>query len=456
MPKVVGHLDVQDQEHVTAPSLPPVTQPATTLPRRAPFKLSQANEHTPPPTMTAPPPPPLDETISRRQDVVQWWLSDDKNGIPPPPYTWMEERFIHRYFSETPFFDWSTKNGLIFTHAQTNIPAYELVHNRKELEATLKKSPGVEYVISHGSQLVPKGPGVVEGQQSHVWVLRKQERLNEQPPGLSTPTTPYPLTETRGSYYIVNESVYQAPSVADVVGNRLLSAVVALEKMFDKAATLPSFAPTTGHTYLPSTKERKTASGSTAASTQASPTRSRSASLAPETTQSLRSGSLGAPVDITSAAAGASAHSPEDLLATRLLADSLRQTSVYSDDYTDENPLLGEPGNLKFSFSTAAIKKRRAEDEAAEKKASEARDKVMMSRTASGSPKPAAEKVKVPTPPPPPPAVFTEARAATGKEGRERREERKRRRKSRPGVDSATSPTTPRSATGGLVSGLAG
>ncbi|KAK0362071.1 Mediator of RNA polymerase II transcription subunit 6 [Friedmanniomyces endolithicus] len=402
--------------------------------------------------MTAP--PPLDETISRRQDVVQWWLSDDKNGIPPPPYTWMEERFIHRYFSETPFFDWSTKNGLIFTHAQTNIPAYELVHNRKELEATLKKSPGVEYVISHGSQLVPNGPGVVEGQQSHVWVLRKQERLNEQPPGLSASANPYPLTETRGSYYIVNESVYQAPSVADVVGNRLLSAVVALEKMFEKAATLPSFAPTTGHTYLPSAKERKNTSGSVAASTQASPTRSRSASLAPETTQSLRSGSLGAPADITSAA-GASANIPEDLLATRLLADSLRQTSVYSDDYTDENPLLGEPGNLKFTFSTAAIKKRRAEDEAAEKKkVSEARDKAMMSRAASGSPKPAAEKVKVPTPPPP--AVFTEARAATGKEGRERREERKRRRKSRPGVDTATSPTTPKSVTGSLVSGLAG
>ncbi|KAK0269041.1 Mediator of RNA polymerase II transcription subunit 6 [Friedmanniomyces endolithicus] len=399
--------------------------------------------------MTAPPPPPLDETISRRQDVVQWWLSDDKNGIPPPPYTWMEERFIHRYFSETPFFDWSTKNGLIFTHAQTNIPAYELVHNRKELEATLKKSPGVEYVISHGSQLVPKGPGIVEGQQSHVWVLRKQERLNEQPPGLSTSANPYPLTETRGSYYIVNESVYQAPSVADVVGNRLLSAVVALEKMFEKAATLPSFAPTTGHTYLPSAKERKTTRSSTAGSTHASPTRSRSASLAPETTQSLRS----APADIASAAS-ASAHSAEDLLATRLLADSLRQTSVYSDDYTDENPLLGEPGNLKFTFSTAAIKKRRAADEAAEKKASEARDKATFSRAGSGSPKPVAEKVKVPTPPPP--AVFTEARAMTGKEGRERREERKRRRKSRPGADSATSPTTPKSATGGLVSGLPG
>ncbi|KAK0890770.1 Mediator of RNA polymerase II transcription subunit 6 [Friedmanniomyces endolithicus] len=399
--------------------------------------------------MTAPPPPPLDETISRRQDVVQWWLSDDKNGIPPPPYTWMEERFIHRYFSETPFFDWSTKNGLIFTHAQTNIPAYELVHNRKELEATLKKSPGVEYVISHGSQLVPKGPGVVEGQQSHVWVLRKQERLNEQPPGLSTPTTPYPLTETRGSYYIVNESVYQAPSVADVVGNRLLSAVVALEKMFDKAATLPSFAPTTGHTYLPSTKERKTArrehGGVHASLTNPLPLREPRARNHPIPPLRLP----------RRPPAGASAHSPEDLLATRLLADSLRQTSVYSDDYTDENPLLGEPGNLKFSFSTAAIKKRRAEDEAAEKKASEARDKVMLLRAASGSPKPAAEKVKVPTPPPPP-AVFTEARAVTGKEGRERREERKRRRKSRPGVDSATSPTTPRSATGGLVSELAG
>ncbi|TKA83072.1 hypothetical protein B0A55_00951 [Friedmanniomyces simplex] len=397
--------------------------------------------------MTAPPPPPVDETISRRTDVLQWWLSDDKNGLPPPPYTWMEERFIHRYFTETPFFDWSTKNGLIFTHAQTNIPTYELIHNRKELEATLTKNPGVEYVISHEPQLVAKGPGVVEGQKSNVWVLRKQERLFGQQQGSSTPANSSSVTETRGTYYIINENVYQAPSVADVVENRLLSAVVGLEKMFGKAASLPSFTPTTGHTYLPSAKERKSASGSTAASTQGSPARSRSASLAPETAQSLRSGSLGATGDITSAS-GASAQSSDDLLATRLLADSLRQTSSHGDDFMDENPLIGEPGSLKFTFSSAAIKKRRADDEAAEKKTREAREKVLASGAASTSPKP-AEKVKPPTPPP----VFTEARASAAKEGKEKREERKRRRKSRPNAGgTATSPTTPKSATSALGS----
>ncbi|KAK5730293.1 Mediator of RNA polymerase II transcription subunit 6 [Elasticomyces elasticus] len=385
--------------------------------------------------MTAPA-PPLDEIVFARPDIAQWWM-DGEGGLMPGPHTWMEERLIHRYFTESPFFDPTTKNGTLWGQVEKSVDLYRLYHDRAALEAALARSKGPEYVIAYGPQAVTD-KGVPPGQKSNIWVLRRQERLEAKDKSLSS-------TELRGTYYIVNESIYQAPSVADVVGNRMLSAIMSLEKMWEKAATLPTFSPTTGHTYLPVTSNKGTAS--TAASRAGSPNRSRSASLAPGPmdTQSLRSGSV--PAD--GSQIGGS-NTSDDVLATRLLVDSLRQTATYGDEFMDENPLLGEPGNFKFTASTAAIKKRRADDEATERKAQEmkeAKEKAIASRAGSTSPKPAAT-VKAPTPPP----VFTEARA-TAKMDKDKKEERKRRRKSKHG-GTATSPATPRSATSAMPSSV--
>ncbi|KAK3072255.1 Mediator of RNA polymerase II transcription subunit 6 [Teratosphaeriaceae sp. CCFEE 6253] len=378
----------------------------------------------------ASPQPALDEIVGRREDVINWWLTDPKNGLPPPPYTHMEERFIHRYFTEQPFFDWNTKNGMLFEQAQREISTYSLVHDRQALESALRKRPGIEYMITHEPQVV-KG---VAGQKTGVWVLRKQERLAKQPAdAVPTDEDPYPATLTRGTYYIVNENVYQAPSVADVVG----------KSVFEKAAALPSFTPTTGHTYLPPASTKST----TGTSRQASPSRSREGSVAPGMDiQSLRSTSQA--LEGSQGAGAAHSTSSDDILATRLLIDSLRQTATYGEEFMDENPLLGEPGSFKFTSSTAAVKKRKADEEAAALAAQKAKElKLSAQASRAASPKAEVAKAKAPTPP----SVFTEKAATTAKTEKERREgkkaEKKSRRKSKALAGTATSPTTPKSAT---------
>ena len=143
---------------------------------------------------------------------------------------------------------------------------------------------------------------------------------------------------------MIGERVYQAPSVADVVGNRVLSAATSLSKFFEKAASLPSFSPTTGHSYLPQTAKPPTGT----ASATGSPARSREGSIAPGLdTQSLRSGSL---VPESQDGGKTAITNVQD---ARMLAQSLQMAIQFGDEYMDENPLLGEPGSFKFTSSTA-------------------------------------------------------------------------------------------------------
>ncbi|KAK5137048.1 hypothetical protein LTR08_001057 [Meristemomyces frigidus] len=371
--------------------------------------------------------PPLDEVVGRREDVIRWWMEGEHHL--PGPLIPMEERFIHRYFTEQPFFDYTTKNGLMFDQAQRNADAFNLVHNRKAFEAQLRKSAGLEYVIVEEPQQIPGAPA---GQKSGIWVIRKQERVTDGK--TKDPNNPFPNTVTLGTYYIVGENVYQAPSVADVVGNRVLSAATHLSKFFEQAATLPSFSPTTGHTYLP-----QVAKPAGTASVAGSPVRSREGSIAPGVeTQSLRSGSLAPDSQTGNTTTSTSAQD------ARLLAQSLQMSISFNDEYMDENPILGEPGSLKFTSSTAAIKKRKMDEEAAVIAAAKAKEQKESTASKPLSPKP--EKV----PSPPPPAVFTEAKAGQSATDKARKDEKKRRRKSKPNTQGANTQgtNTPTSATG--------
>ncbi|EMC96524.1 hypothetical protein BAUCODRAFT_33894 [Baudoinia panamericana UAMH 10762] len=373
---------------------------------------------------------PLDEIVARRDEVIQWWMEAD-NNVPHPRYP-MEERMIHRYFSTLQYFDHSSKNGLFFLQSEVNPDFYALVHDRKGFEDRLRERPGLEYVIAGVPQ---QAVGAPAGENSAVWVIRKQERLDERIEGID-PSTPYPKTETRGTYYIVNENAYQAPSVADVVGNRMLSAMSSLEKAFGKAKDLPSFTPATGYTYLPPTNKPV----ATTASSQASPTRSREGSVAPGVSidnSSVRSGSA-APESHASGTAVIN-----DPQGSRLLAQSLQMSVQFGEEFMDENPIIGEPGSFRFTSTLTAVKKRKADEEASIAATVNATESNHPLSVAS-APSPA----KAPTPPP----VFSEAKtAANAKAEREKRKEEKRRKKSRANLTgSGTTPTTPGSSASAL------
>ena len=371
----------------------------------------------------------LDEIVHRRPDVLDWWVNS-MGGQP------MDENMIHRYFCESPFFDWSTKNGLVFTQGARDEHTWQMTHNRKALEDNLRKRQGVEYMIAGEPQPVADKTKAAQGGNTGIYVIRKQDRqrardnLSARQPGV-TSEDGWELTSL-GTYYTVGENVFQAPSVKDVIGNRLLSAASSLSQFFDIASDLPSYNPTTGYTYLSNPSKQISSD-----SAHVSPTHSREGSVAPGAEpHSQRSNSVQAESQIRT---GASTANVQD---TRLLVESLRMAISYGDEYVDENPLIGEPGHLSFTSSVAAVKRRKAEEEAAAAKARAERESNSNSRPAS----PKAQKA------PSPPPVFTDTKVAakTEKSGKEDRRgskvgEKLKRRKSKM-VGTAQSPTTPSSA----------
>lgn len=373
--------------------------------------------------------PPLDEIQDRMPLIIEWHVS--QNGGQP-----MDENMIHRYISESRFFDWTSKNGITFDQGKVDMQTYLRVGNRKALEDQLKRQKGVEYMIVGEPQQLPGRPKVEGGVGGNgMWLIRKQDRDRVQAPDGSG-RWQEKLT-VLGTYFIVGENMYQAPSIGDVVGNRLTAAANELAKFYNTAKNLPTFEPERGYSYLPqSTSTQKTAS--TNVSATGTPSRSREGSLVPGAgaeTQSLRSASLLPETNGNTSSQGSNYQQ------AMMLAESFKNTLEFADDFLDENPLIGEPGNFTYTLTTQAVKKRRADAEAelaALTAAAKAKESQVNSKVATPAGK--AEK------PPSPPAVMTEKAV---KETREREKDRRgskiekiKRKKSRHSI----APSTPLSA----------
>lgn len=88
------------------------------------------------------------------------------------------------------------------------------LRDKQTFESRLRERPGIEYVVAHDpleSQVRVQGPTGLE--QSRIWVIRKQ---NREKPGTEDKVTPLAY------YYIVNDAIFQAPAVGDVLTNRLV------------------------------------------------------------------------------------------------------------------------------------------------------------------------------------------------------------------------------------------
>ena len=369
-------------------------------------------------------PVPLDELQYRRPEIIQWHVSQ-MGGQP------MDENMIHRYISESPFYDPTTNNGMRFHHAQTDMHAFQTVGNRKVFEDELKRKKGVEYMIVGEPQQLAGGPKVESGLGGNgMWVIRKQDRDRVHAADGSG-RWEEDLT-VLGTYFIVGENMYQAPSIGDVVANRLTAAANNLSRYFEKARELPTFEVERGYSYLPpSTTAQK--STSVTASVTGTPSRSREGSLIPGAgtdAQSTRSASL--LPDTKDGHSNQSSNYQE----ARLLAESFKHTLEFADDFLDENPLIGEPGSFTYTHSAQAIKKRRVDAEA-ELAAIAAAVKAKESQVSSKVATPAAKAEK----PPSPPAVMTEKAAKETRRGG--KIEKIKRKKSRHSI----APSTPASAT---------
>jgi mediator of RNA polymerase II transcription subunit 6 len=90
----------------------------------------------------------------------------------------------------------------------------DILGTRAKFEANLRLQRGVQYVVEHDpleQKATFDGPNGPEN--TNVWVIRKQNRHSDGDDGVTV----------LGYYYIVNNVIYQAPSVASILNNRMVS-----------------------------------------------------------------------------------------------------------------------------------------------------------------------------------------------------------------------------------------
>ncbi|KIW97365.1 uncharacterized protein Z519_02757 [Cladophialophora bantiana CBS 173.52] len=232
------------------------------------------------------------------------------------------------YFATSPFFDHVSGNQSLFTQWAGTPNQNDILGTRAKFEANLRHQRGIQYVVEHDpleEQVVFDGPNGPE--KSNVWVIRKQNRENERDDSITV----------LGYYYIVNNVIYQAPSVASVLNYRLLNTVSALNKVFLAPADLSFFSVSHGHTY------HKPVQQTTAQSILGSSQQGNEALPIP-----------GPQPSTMEKAVGTSEAQDETHGESRTAWDALRMTLQYGKEYVDDMPLEGEPGNFRFSKSKDA------------------------------------------------------------------------------------------------------
>ncbi|TQS37685.1 hypothetical protein Golomagni_01830 [Golovinomyces magnicellulatus] len=248
--------------------------------------------------------PPLDE--------IQW----------KSPNAVMEMQGIHSnsilfYFAQSPFFDRTSNNAVLFNQAMFNPNMMPLIQTREAFEGRLKAMTGLEFMVAQEPAEMAPGTG------TGVWVIRKQTRRKTQS-GDSEVTV-------HSSYFVVGENIYMAPSAADVIASRALSIISSLNNFFSLASSLKEFSPSLGHTYLsPATKTSPSSKSGLSYAHKESKQLAES-----EPTKNSKNSQTGIDINNT--------------MATRLLEESINIYLKYGDECMDENPITGEPGAFHLS-----------------------------------------------------------------------------------------------------------
>lgn len=279
--------------------------------------------------------PPLDETVWYDPVWVEFLRGIHTNSV-------------HRYFYASTFFDHMSNNNVILQQANRFVEQRNLLDSRQAFEDAVRNmtSGGLQFMVI-GEPENDDGP----------WVIQKQQRIVQQ--GLEDEV------EVLGTYWVVAEKIFMAPSVADILGSKILSATTALTSFLGVASTLSLFTPATGHTYFP-----------VPAKASSSTTSAQNGTLSRATTP----GGALAPTEATSQTIQHSASQPvtssnsihDAKFSDTLFMHSLSLTARFATEFADENPLQGEPGSFVFSSTNERIAAQNAAQAAAQLKAQSA------------------------------------------------------------------------------------
>lgn len=126
------------------------------------------------------------------------------------------------YFAESPFFDATSNNASLAVQASYNDAFRHFVETREAFESRLQTMQGLEFMVAYDPlQAAAQSEAAFSQEPSNIWVVRKQTRRKR--PGMDDEVI------VLGIYYVVGDCIYMAPSVASVVGNRVVKLCFAPE-----------------------------------------------------------------------------------------------------------------------------------------------------------------------------------------------------------------------------------
>ncbi|KAH7117963.1 MED6 mediator sub complex component-domain-containing protein [Dendryphion nanum] len=282
--------------------------------------------------------PRLDELIWQGQHIIDIWIRDNDfhwhTGV-------LDTNNILIFFSGSPFFDSISHNAWIYTTAgqrPTRAEYEAALYDRKfvENELVTKFNSGFHYILASEAK-TPSEPWVIYRQH---WCKKVRED------GVTVDAL-----KTTGVYYVIGTIVRMAPTLADVLQTRLQTVTSNMEEIFKMGQSLTHFTPSTRHTYFPPGLETT----KTSAAGGGGPP-SRAGSIGPSEIEASQ------PVpDATVATTTAATEEFSDAF----FLESLRLTNNYGHEFTDENPITGEPGAFVLSSTNQAIEARKNKAQAA-------------------------------------------------------------------------------------------
>ncbi|KAG9242303.1 mediator of RNA polymeras-like protein II transcription subunit 6 [Calycina marina] len=231
------------------------------------------------------------------------------------------------YFAKSPFFDHTSNNQIVFTQCMYTEP--HVLGTRQAFEERLKSMSGLEFMVVQAPPQESNGVGAGNG----VWTIRKQMRMKRH--GQEDEITPI------ASYIVSDPYIFVAPTIASVMSMRMSTMLSTMNSLMSAASSLPNFSPSLGHTYMPPKTNRPKATESQTLRT------SRESSTVP-----------GALADITKATTGFAKTAAYN---NWLLGDSLVRSLQFDNEYMDDNPISGEPGNFHLVTKSRLEKEKEKE-----------------------------------------------------------------------------------------------
>ncbi|KAF4449798.1 hypothetical protein F53441_6993 [Fusarium austroafricanum] len=259
--------------------------------------------------MSNPNDPPLDEIQWRSPMALSQW----EGGL--------HSNTILFYFAESPFFERTSNNAVVFSQALNVESMRYLLATREAFEGHLNTMSGLEFRVAE--EPAETGPGAGTG----VWVIRKQTRRK----------SAYEDDEitVHASYFVVGENIYMAPTLSSIFAARIMTISSLVTNAVSAAESVRKWGPSVGNFYqLPSSK------------TPAKPKIQNSAAATPMPVSDDSSKAPTAPAATT--------HKDDEKSLERLAEESFMIHMKYGGEYIDENPITGRPG--EFHLTTTGRK----------------------------------------------------------------------------------------------------